>query len=91
MYRSWFCVAGRELKGRTGDALSDFTEAARIQPDNAEAHSGAGYERALLKALPEAQRQNALADGGAAGISIGAVQNQCAARSAASANFRQAA
>jgi tetratricopeptide (TPR) repeat protein len=47
--------------GQRNKALADFTTAARLEPENAEAHSGLGYIRALQKLPPEAQREADLA------------------------------
>ena len=41
--------------------MTDFTAAAGSDPENAEAHSGLGYVRAVQKAPPEAQREADLA------------------------------
>src|SRR5262249_27903590 len=46
---------------RRDDAIADFEAAARVEPDNAEAHAGSGYVRALRKLHPEAQREAELA------------------------------
>jgi tetratricopeptide (TPR) repeat protein/tRNA A-37 threonylcarbamoyl transferase component Bud32 len=47
--------------GKRDKALADFAAAARAEPENAEAHTGAGYVRALEKSSPEAQREADLA------------------------------
>jgi serine/threonine protein kinase/lipoprotein NlpI len=50
-----------ELLGRRGEALADFIAAARIDPTNAEAHTGIGYLQALANKPAEAQREADLA------------------------------
>ena len=47
--------------GQRDKAESDFAAAVRVDPDDAEAHSGLGYVRALRKLTPDAQRQADLA------------------------------
>jgi Flp pilus assembly protein TadD len=47
--------------GKRDLALEDFATAARVDPENGEAHSGLGYVRALQKRVPEAQREAHLA------------------------------
>ncbi|MFO0910366.1 MAG: hypothetical protein U0794_18810 [Isosphaeraceae bacterium] len=42
-------------------AQADFTAAAAVDPDNAEAHSGLGYVQAVQKLPPDAQREAELA------------------------------
>jgi tetratricopeptide (TPR) repeat protein len=52
-------LRGWVLDGR-GDhakALADFAVAAKVEPTNAEAHTGLGYESALMKQSVEAQRE----------------------------------
>ena len=50
-----------EAFGRHNDALTDFKAAARSDPANAEAHTGVGYERSLLKLPNDAQLEAELA------------------------------
>jgi tetratricopeptide (TPR) repeat protein/predicted Ser/Thr protein kinase len=50
-----------ELLKQHGKASADFAAATRVDPENAEAHTGLGYVRALLKHPAEAQREADLA------------------------------
>jgi len=50
-----------ELLNQPSKALADFAAAVRVDPENAEAHTGLGYVRARLKHRPEAQREADLA------------------------------
>jgi tetratricopeptide (TPR) repeat protein len=55
--RGWAFLQARRPK----DALADFEAAADADPENAEAHSGLGYVRALGKLRPGAQHEAELA------------------------------
>ncbi|MFO0952513.1 MAG: tetratricopeptide repeat protein [Isosphaeraceae bacterium] len=50
-----------ELAKQHALAQADFAAAAAADPENAEAHSGLGYVRAVQKLLPDAQREAELA------------------------------
>jgi tetratricopeptide (TPR) repeat protein len=50
-----------EAFGRHKEALADFTTAAKADPANGEAHTGAGYVLAMLKDVSQAQRAADLA------------------------------
>jgi len=41
-----------EVLTQHGKASADFTAAVRVDPENAEAHTGLGYVRAILKHPP---------------------------------------